>query len=213
MIETNDLNREYEIHSAKYYVSVGLSSFNGEYEDKQNAIKQAKRIGATLVLIKLEYTDTQTTTFTIQEPTRETNSYSGSVYGAGGRVNYSGTNTTHGTTTTPITKHQRRYDQAALFLVKALPITPYKLGLNYRNLSNEERAEAERNTGLFVGTVYEDTPSFYANVLRGDIIISINGIQFKNMKHFNQLFDEITEKPVTLTILRKGVQKDITVHF
>jgi hypothetical protein len=52
MIETNDLNREYEIHSAKYYVSVGLSSFNGEYEDKQNAIKQAKRIGATLVLIK-----------------------------------------------------------------------------------------------------------------------------------------------------------------
>jgi C-terminal processing protease CtpA/Prc len=100
-----------------------------------------------------------------------------------------------------------------LFLVKALPITPYKLGLNYRNLSNEERAEAERNTGLFVGTVYEDTPSFYANVLRGDIIISINGIQFKNMKHFNQLFDEITEKPVTLTILRKGVQKDITVHF
>ena len=44
IIETNDLDREYQNYAAKYYSIVGYSSFNGEYEDKQNAIKQAKRV-------------------------------------------------------------------------------------------------------------------------------------------------------------------------
>ena len=213
IIETNDLGREYQNnYAAKYYNIVGHSSFNGGYEDKQNAIKQAKRVGATLVLVKSEYTNTQTSTTALQLPNTQTNYHSGSVYGSGGFANYSGTTTTSGTTSIPITTHQRRFDQAAWFLVKVLPITPYKFGFEMRDLSNQERADAERNTGIVVKTVFEDTPMFYANAFPGDIIIAVDGIQVKNEAQWDQLSDGITGKSSTLTILRNGVQKDIVVQ-
>jgi len=222
IIETSDLDREYQNYAAKHYIIVGYSSFNGEYEDKQNAIKQAKMVGATLVLVKSEYTNTQTSTTALQLPNTQTNYHSGSVYGGGGFANYSGTSTTYGTTSIPITTHQRRFDQAAWFLVKVSPITPPKFGFRSRDLSGDERVEIERNTGIFVETVYEDAPMFYANALRGDIVIAINGIQVKSDDHFNQLSgwdpkerkykSGVLGKSSTLTILRNGVQKDIVVQ-
>jgi len=222
IIETNDLDREYQNYAAKHYTIVGYSSFNGEYEDKQNAIKQAKRIGATLVLVKSEYTNTQTSTTALQLPNTQTNYHSGSVYGSGGFANYSGTTTTSGTTSIPITTHQRRFDQEAWFLVKVSPTDPPKFGFLPRDLSSDERVEIERNTGIFVETVYEDTPMFYANALRGDIVIAINGIQIKNNAHASQLIgwdkkegkykSGVLGKSTTLTILRNGVQKDIVVQ-
>jgi serine protease Do len=213
IIETNDLNSEYQNYTTKRYIIIGHSSFNGEYEDKQNVIKQAKRVGATLVLVKSEYTNTQTSTTALQLPNTQTNYHSGSVYGGGGVANYSGTTTTSGTTAIPITTHQRRYDQEAWFLVKASYIIPPKIDFYPRDLSVEERIEIERNTGVVVATIYEDTPMFYANVLRGDIIIAVNGVQVKNSAQWGQLSDGITGKSTTLTILRKGVQKDLVVQF
>jgi hypothetical protein len=90
---------------------------------------------------------------------------------------------------------------------------PPKFGFFMRDISNQERLEIERNTGVIVKKVIRNTPIFYANAFRGDVIIAIDGIQVKNVQHCRKIIADITKKSSTLTILRKGVQKDIVVHF
>jgi len=107
---TDDFERDIRILRAKKYVVIGSSSFNGGYEDMKNAQAQAERIGATIVLINSQYTNTQTTTSTLFLPDNKTTYHSGSAnaysiynnsYGGYGSVNtnatYSGTSTTYGT--------------------------------------------------------------------------------------------------------------------
>jgi hypothetical protein len=90
---------------------------------------------------------------------------------------------------------------------------PLKFGFFMRDISNQERLEIERNTGVIVEEVFRNTPMFYANAFRGDVIIVIDDIQVKNVQHWYKIVNDITGKSSTLTILRKGVQKDIVVHF
>jgi hypothetical protein len=194
IIRSNNMSMDMVHYASKYYVALGSSSFSGKIADNQYVIEQAKNVGATLILTLSKYTHTQTNIENISL---------GSGYN-------------------PVLTHQDRYHQEAWFLVKALPITPRKFGFISRDLSNQERIDAERNTGIFVDIVYEDTPMFYANALRGDIVIAINGIQIKNDAHFDQLSgwdpkerkykSGVLGKSTTLTILRKGVQKDIVVQ-
>jgi len=185
IIRSNNVDMDLVHYTSKRYLVLGTSSFSGRIADDQYVIEQAKNVGATLILTLSKYTHTRTNIENISL---------GSGYN-------------------PVLTHQDRYDQDALFLVKALPITPPKFGFRFRDLSSQERIDAERNTGIFIGIVYEDTPMFYANALRGDIIIAVDGIQVKNGAQWAQLSDGITGKSSTLTILRKGEQKDLVVQF
>ncbi len=59
---TVDFDTDSKKLRAKGYIPIGYSSFNGAYEDTKNAVAQAKRLGATLVLINSKYTNTETKT-------------------------------------------------------------------------------------------------------------------------------------------------------
>jgi hypothetical protein len=199
IIRINDIDMDLAHYASKRYFVLGTSSFSGRIADNQYVIEQAKNVGATLILTLSNYTHTRTNIENISL---------GSGYN-------------------PVLTHQDRYDQDAWFLAKFSPTTPFTglatFGFNHRDLSNQERIDAERNTGIFVTTVYEDTPMFYANALPGDIIIAINGIQIKNNDHYYRLvgWDQkerkfksgVLGKSSTLTILRKGEQKDLVVQF
>ncbi|MBK1852540.1 PDZ domain-containing protein [Marinobacter sp. 1-4A] len=223
---TDNFDRDIRILRAKKYVAIGYSSFNGGYEDTKNAQTQARRIGATIVLVNSQYTNTQTTTSTLFLPDTQTTYHSGSAnaystyninYGGYGSVNtnatYSGTSTTYGTKAVPITTHQRRYDQTAIYLVKINP--KMKFGVFLQDLTPEMRTRNERNTGAFVDLVFEDTAAFYSNVLPGDIIISIDGVPVKNTKHTQELMAQVptTAKSSKLVVLRNGEEKTIEVKF
>ena len=45
---------------SKNYVPIGMSSFNGAYEDENKIKAQARKIGATVALYNCSYTNTQT---------------------------------------------------------------------------------------------------------------------------------------------------------
>ena len=219
---TDNFERDIRTLRAKKYIALGYSSFNGGYEDTKNAQAQAKRVGATIVLVNSKYTNTQTTTSALFLPDTKTTVHSGSAnmystynngYGGYTNATYSGTSTTYGTKAVPITTHQRRYDQDAIYMVKINP--KMKFGVYLQDLTPEMRSQYERNTGAFVDLVFEESAAFYANVLPGDVIISIDDISVKNSKHAGELMAKVPSSIAIskLGIIRKGKEKIIEVKF
>ena len=213
VLESDDIGRDIKILRSKHYVVIGHSSFNGGYEDVKNAVLQARRVGATVVLVGAEYTNTQTSTSTLLVPNTQTTYHSGSVYGGGSHGSYSGTSTSHGTTSVPITTSQRRYDQEAVFFAKAAQKIRY--GVSLLDLTPEQRLQIERNTGAYIDFIFEETPAFDSNVLAGDILIAIDGRSVRNVEHALGLLRTVPpDAPSsTLTVIRKGVEKMVVVEF
>ena len=81
---TSDQERDGQSLREKGYVLIGSSSFNSGVVDSQQAVRHAKKVGAALVLIQSQYTNTVTVA----------RHRSGSVHGSGGYGSYSGTSTT-----------------------------------------------------------------------------------------------------------------------
>ena len=209
---SDDLKRDQHSLASKGYITIGASSFNGKYVGEQDAIDQATSLGALLVLIKSKYTGTNTSTIPLFIPDNQTTYTSGTVYGSrGGSASYSGSSTTYGTTVVPITTSQRRYDQAALYFVKSTK--KQKFGLMVKDMTQEQRVKLERNTGVYIDNVREDTPVFYANVLPGDFLIEINGTSINNSKHAIDIMKDCSAPKANLKIIRNGVEKQIEVQL
>jgi len=85
----------------------------------------------------------------------------------------------------------RRYDYTAYFLVEFIDDVGF--GLEIIDLNARRRQEYQRNTGAFVNIVYTNTPAFYANIIRNDIIISINNIEILNANDGWRIIDNFSK--------------------
>lgn len=227
ILKTENLDRDILILRSKKYIPIGFSSFNGVLEDTKYAASQAKKVGASIVLVSSRYTNTQTTSSTLLLPDNKTTYHSGSVYGNTSYSNayggysgsstttgsYSGKSTTYGSKAVPITSHHNLYDQTAVYFVKSNK--KYKFGIQFHDLSPEDKAILERNTGVLIMVVIEDSPAFYSNVLAGDILIAVDGTTVKNKDHALKLMSSIPSprNQSILKVIRNGQEKDIRVKF
>ena len=188
------------------YAAVGYSSFNsGSKESEKGALAQAKKVGADLVvIINPSYTGSLTTQIPITTPTTSTSYSSGSAtaYGAGGTVNAYGnsTTTTYGSTTSYVPMIVNRYDYGAVYFVKR----SYIFGANWRDLTNEETAKFQSNSGVFITSVVKDSPAFRSDVLAGDIIAKINGQVIYGSKEASEALENKRGQEVNFSIFRNG---------
>ena len=210
---TNNFDRDIVALESKQYITVGYSSFNGELEDVKYAKAQAKRIGATVVLVSSNYTNSLTSTSTLIIPTSKTTTSTGNVFGDGGGVAFNATSNTYSTTAVPITSTQHRYNQTAVYLVKSN--YKYKIGLVYKDLPQKIRSELQRNTGVYVKAVIESSPAFYADILPHDVITDIDGHSVSGEKVFREVMLAIPgeQKESKLTIIRNGEKKTVIVRY
>lgn len=227
VLTSNDLKKDIYILRSKNYIAIGYSSFNGGMESIENAVNQAKEIGATVILAKSNYTNTQTTTSTLLLPNNKTTYHNGltssnSTYsnGYGKKIgssssngSYIGTSTEYGTQAVPFTSSQRRYNQSAVFFVKST--TKPRFGLATTDIPQDLRVQIKRNTGSMIDVVFEDTPAFYANLLPGDVIISINGINVKNPAHGIKIMNSTpsSQKISQFKIIRDQEEKDVAINL
>jgi serine protease Do len=224
LILSNDIESDTLTLVSKGYLPIGNSSFNGGYESSKNAAKQAKSLGAKIVLVTSTFTNTLTTTSNLLLPNNQTTYHSGTVQGNttynGGylgssntNATYSGTSTTYGTKAVPITTHQRRYDQNATYFVKSTK--KFKFGLHLNDLTPAQRLRLERNTGANVFVVIEGSPAFYANVLPGDVLVSLDQKAIVNWEQAIRLMGEVplNQKQAELVVLRNGKLKTVQVNF
>ena len=119
---TGDLKTDiHEMYSNSYGI-IGASMFTGPLRDQNGATRQAKKIGAEVIVFESRYRNTVSGTIPLTLPTANTSYSSGTVsaFGAGGSASgtYSGTTTTYGTQTTYIPYSVDKYNQAALYFVR-----------------------------------------------------------------------------------------------
>lgn len=198
------------------YTMIGHSLFNSSNDQlEDDAINHALEIKADLVLIlNPKYTGSTTTTVPITKPTTTTSYSSGNVtaYGSNGSVTAYGNNvtTTNSQTTdyVPITVHSSDY--GALYFIKQKLI----LGLILRELFDEERQLLQTNKGAVVDTIIDGSPAFDADILIGDIITKVDGINLINPEYLVEYIKTRTGQNISFTIVRRGktIQKSIQLN-
>lgn len=190
------------------YDIIGTSSFNGALGREKDIRNQAKKVRATLVLMANKYTSTEILTHSQYVPTSSTTYHDGSLQGSnGGSAKYSGTSTTYGGSFVTSKSAHRRYDQVAVYYAKNTE-NRMSIGVFTRDLSDGERKINQRNTGMVVSSLAKNGSAFKANVLKGDLIFSVNDNKIINVKQgIPVLKDAISSGEVRLEILRRGVKK------
>jgi len=216
------------------YALVGYSNFNGPPADPAGARTQARALHAAVAL--LYYKNPQTVTETgpvvdlltissamasnmgdVLNPKTETTKTSGTIYGGGGSVDYSGTSTrtVAGEKAAPQAPQMRtytstRYDQFAAFWVKT---KPPRLGAIYRDLTPDERAARGTNKGVRVDGVIMGSPAFVADVFRGDILTKVGDVRIFQEEDMYSALDRYAGTEVDLVIERGKVEKTIRVRL
>ena len=213
---TSESELVFNTYLKKGYAHIGSSAFNsGNEEPDADAISHGKSIGADLVVIfSPTYTGSITTSMPLVTPTTTTSYSSGSAtaYGSNGSVTAygSGTTTTYGTKTDYIPITVNRSDYGASYFVKRT----FRFGASISELNNAQRQLIESNKGVAVELVVDNTPAFNADVLPGDIILSINNKIVLNSEWFLDRINESGGQEIKLQIYRNGkkVDKLITLN-
>ena len=209
------------------YVYLGASSFEGGRSDVSHAQlkEQAVKVGADVVLSKVAFkgSEQRVVPWTTYNPgtmsmtnsngmvtATAKNNQGGAVYG---NANYSGssltmTSGTYSTQMVPVTIN--KYEWGATFWRKATnPI----LGVHALPLTDELRQRLQRNTGVLVKYVVENSPAFRANILEGDVIMAINDEEATSIDAFPELYRKAAGQTVTISLIRGSEEKQVKVKF
>ena len=191
------------------YTLLGDASFGGSRLKKPNEdiIEHAKKVGATAVLVLITHEGVKSGTTTTMESRNINTSYLG-TYGQGVG---SAVSTYYVPKTTSYSYDQMNY--TAQFLVKSTK--KLRFGAAFSNLTEELRKELKRNTGALVQVVLDDGAIFRANILKGDILVKVDGIEVISGKEAGKMLSNFdpNAKSAIFTLLRDGKEVDIVVKL
>lgn len=189
---------------------IGFSQFNSREVSRAYALAFAKKIHAAEVLIYSRYTNTVTEMVPTVTPvtTRiETIHNDGERFREDrdrGRLTRPSVSTTTITEfdTTYLPTAVNQYDYYATYWIKGRPPI---VGIRPRNLSTDERQRLGTNKGIVVMAVVTGSPAFKADILKGDIVMKVNGQDILSVQNFyHTIVPPLQGKTAVLTILRNG---------
>jgi S1-C subfamily serine protease len=221
-LHSNDVQADAKRLREDGYVYIGGSSFYGpaNKSNQTQAIEQAKKVGAAIVLFKSDYMDTQSGVipYTVANPavvstvntSGTVNSYGSNGYGSG-NYNSTGTITTPGGYSTyAIPYSVNRNTFFASYWVQ-YDVRKIHLGVQTAPLSDDLRRKLERNTGVVAAIVMRSSPAFSANILEGDVILKLNGADVIDTPSFYARLTQLAGQTVTLDVVRGDQPRSITV--
>lgn len=195
------------------YFPIGAASFNSPSSQvtESHLRAHAAKIGAHAVLVSVKFSHTVSGAMPLTVPQNTTtfSSASATAYGRGGSVSAygSGVSTTYGTQTFMMPYTVERSDFTAVFFAKFNT----RMGLYVNDLDDALRKSLQRNSGVVVLAVLDDSPAFIANIIPGDILVSIDGIELTNINRFQDVSKSSEGRTVSLQIIRNGNPVEITL--
>jgi len=211
---TADLEADILAMREEGYLMIGYSHFNAANAPEAHLVSQAKKVRATNVISYQQYTETvsgSTTLVLPGIPQQQTTYHSGSIYGSGGHASYSGTSTTtvpgqSTVTSIPYTIH--RYDFLATYWVRS---GKPAFGVNLGRLSDQTRRRLGTNRGCEVMVVLNETNAYYADVLRGDVLISVDRKAVNSVDECLEAIAGSRGRTVQMVFLRGDERREIRV--
>lgn len=215
LYRSDDFERDRLALMRRGYMPIGHASFNARADgaDEVQLRDQARQIGAHVVLVASRYTHSIAGAVPLQVPYTTTSHSTGTAtaYGGGSsvRVYGAGATTTSGTRTVMMPYTVDRSDFNALFFAK----TRGRVGIIPEPIDDETRRRLQTNAGVRVLLVTEGSPAFKADVLPGDIVLSVNGDAVQSEEHYSQLLNRYEGQTVLFLLDRDGipVEKQIEV--
>jgi hypothetical protein len=185
------------------YRLIGYSSFNAGDVNESDAIAQAKKISAAVVILYSQYTGSVSGSMPLTLPDTTTSSTSmlGSAYGPGGYASYSGTayTTTYGTKTTYIPYTVHRSDYLATYWIKMKrPI----FGVHIQELTPEIKKQIGSNKGVLIQAVIKGSPAFDADILKDDVLKQIGDIEVFDGDSYQKALSKYEGKEADVFIIR-----------
>jgi len=203
---TNDFGRDVAALEKSGLSPIGSSNFNAparRVSDRQ-LHEQADKVGAAAVLVASRYTNTESGAMPLMVPNTSTSVTNGSAtaYGPGGVANVYGsaTTTTYGSQMMMLPYSIQRNDFTAVYFVKRRA----HLGVFYGVIDAATRSRLQTNAGVLISVVADGSPATRADVLPGDIILTIDGERVDGQEPFNAQIKERLGREVVLGIDRNG---------
>ncbi len=202
---SDDIQSDLYSMRSNYFQVIGHSAWNGSVDaGGEEALMSditsfCKEKGAKVAIYSKKYTDTRNGIYSI--PLTNNHYYTDS----------NGYMHSYSTTSFMTNSYSvNRYDYDVYFLVhyeQSYIKTP-KIGIEFRNLDSADRIKLQRNTGIFVDVVYENSPAFFANLSRGDVIIEINGTNILNGESYSSVSSNLSANDsVEIKYIRNGKEE------
>lgn len=198
------------------FIPIGFSTFNSVKADKKLALAHARKIGADVVMTSHQQTHIKNELVpqpVYQSPESVRIDKHGSVWDGKKGVNYndSKTVTYEGHYETGLVNQETAfYDQKAVYFRKLKkPI----FGAFVSPLPEETRSALGRNRGVIVRAVMTGSPAFRADVLKGDILIGIEGKDIVDPDEFYKRIDTLAGRSVSLSVLRNGQPLELSLKL
>jgi len=187
------------------YAPVGVAAFVGPAGNPSDALDQARKVGAARVIITSKFRNTVSGSIPLTLPNTTTsfNSGTANVYGSGGFAtgNYSGTTTTYGTQTTYIPYSVDRYDQVAIFFAQ---LNRRGFGTLVNELTPDQKQQLGTNKAVAVVAVRRGSPAFMADIMPGDFLISVNGVETFDVDATMSAMNASMGKTSSVSLIRNG---------
>lgn len=168
---------------ANGYWAIGEVNFYGT-QSEDMALRQAKLVGASHVLLGSTYERTVSGSRTDSTPSTTTATVNGQT------VNVR----TETTTVAPYS-----FDVYQEFATFFAPLRRNVVGLMLADLSIDQQRQYGTNKGTLVLSVWKGSPSYNADIVPGDVIVSLNGERIVDSKDF---IDRIGWPGGEVTVLR-----------
>ncbi len=205
VIRGTDVQKDHIHMMEEGYALLGFSAFNSPLVDENDAIVHAKQIraGAVVLYSNFSHTNSGALPFTMPNVQTSNTQLSGSAFGSGGYANYSGVanTTTYGTQTMMVPYNVNRYDYTASYWIRR---KTFQLGVFVNPMTDEQKQTLQSNKGLQILAVAKNSPAFFADVLRGDILRSIGGKETYDVDTFKEALRLNKGKAVSVIIYRNG---------
>lgn len=200
------------------YLLLGRSKFVSKQIDPGSALKLAKEVGASVILVSEQYTNTVEDIVPVTEwiPAKQDTIVKTVVISDGrnnGRkvIRQAVVETTEGEfQTTYVPQSTDYYEYAATFWAKSKPPV---FGVMVRPTDEETRQRLQSNHGLMVVAVIRDSPAFLADILRGDVIMKYANQDITSRRQFFDLVQANADKKIELQFERNGELKTMSVQL
>lgn len=217
LIKSQDIRSDNWRQFEKGYVMVGFAKFDGPPLNLDQALAQAKAIDAEVVIVQERFTRSMTETVAVtQWPADETTEIREQSQSTGRRGPRQESRTTEirvsrSPETVYLPKLVDYYEHAATFWRR---IERPVFGALVQDLTDELKQKLQTNRGLVVRAVMVDSPAYQADLLKGDILMKIDGEPVSSARKFYNDVILLAGRDVNLSVLRGGktMQRRLTLN-